>query len=92
MTKRRVEIGGRLRECRKSLKLSQEQVAAELAELAGQAVSAKAVSAWESGERMPGAERLGDLCVIYGVASDFILFGIDVVPRVLRDLAVKAMR
>lgn len=81
---RRVEIGGRLRDCRKSAKLSQEDVAEEIG------VSGKAVSAWESGERMPGAERLGELCVIYGVASDYILFGTDVVARELKDLLARA--
>lgn len=84
VVERRAEIGGRLRDGRKAARLSQEDVAAELT------VSAKAVSSWESGERMPSAERFGDLCAIYGVSADFILFGTDMVPRELLDALSRA--
>lgn len=82
----RIEIGARLRSCRKSIRHSQEDVAAELG------VSAKAISAWESGDRMPSAEGLRNLCVVYGVSSDFILFGLDMVPRAVNDLLARAAR
>lgn len=84
VVERRAEIGRRLRDCRKAARLSQEDVAAELA------VSAKAVSSWEGGERMPSAERFGELCAIYGVSADFILFGTDMVPRELLELLARA--
>lgn len=83
---RRVEIGCRLRDCRNILNLSQKEVASQLG------VSDSAVSSWEAGERMPGAEALADVCLVYGVSSDYILFGTDMVPRDLRELFQKTAR
>jgi transcriptional regulator with XRE-family HTH domain len=83
---RRIEIGSRLRDSRNALKLSQRDVASQLG------VSDSAVSSWEAGERMPGAEALADVCLVYGVSADYILFGTDMVPRDLRDLFARTTR
>lgn len=75
-----------MRDCRNILNLSQQYVATELG------ISDSAISAWESGVRMPGAEALADVCLVYGVSSDYILYGTDMVPRDLHQLFAKAGR
>lgn len=77
---RRVEIGNRLRECRIEAKLSQADVGAQLE------VSNRTISSWENGARTPDAIALADMALLYGVASDYLLFGTHMVPEGLRDL------
>lgn len=77
---KRREKGFRLRESRLAVNMSQEQAAAALG------VSAQSISAWELGERSGDWERLADLCLLYGVSSDYILYGTHMVPEDLRVL------
>jgi transcriptional regulator with XRE-family HTH domain len=81
-----MEIGCRLRNSRAGAKLSLADVSEELK------VSRSAVSSWENGQRGIDAERLAELALLYGVASDFILFGTDMVPRDLRELFARVAR
>jgi transcriptional regulator with XRE-family HTH domain len=81
---RSVEIGSRLRESRAALRLSLEDVASELG------VSKQAVYMWERGRTKLDIYKLGDLCLMYGVSSDYILFGTRMVPEDLRGLFQKA--
>lgn len=53
-------------------------------------MSKQAISAWENGSRRLAAETLGDLALLYGVSSDYILFGTHMVPQELRDLFARA--
>lgn len=86
MQARRIEIGSRLRECRTGANLSIAEVAEELK------VTKQAVSAWENGTRVPDAIRLGDLALLYGVATDFILFGTHMIPEDLKQLFARVGR
>lgn len=81
---RLIEMGARLRECRARVRLTPDEVAAELK------VSPKTVYAWENGSREPSAMTLGNLALIYGVASDYILFGTHMVPEDLRNVFQRA--
>lgn len=83
---RNIEIGSRLRDSRINARLSPVEVAQEVE------VSPKTVYSWESGARDPGAIRLADLCLLYGVSADYILFGTPMVPADLRDLFARMGR
>lgn len=61
--------GEKIYELRKKKGLTQE----ELADRVG--VSRQAVSKWENGETYPETEKLIELCNLFGVSSDDILFG-----------------
>ena len=61
--------GEKIYELRKKKHLTQE----ELADRVG--VSRQAVSKWENGETYPETEKLIELCKLFGVSSDDILFG-----------------
>jgi transcriptional regulator with XRE-family HTH domain len=87
MTKvRLIEIGSRLRECRLAAKLSPAEAGVEAK------CSAKTIYAVEAGTREVGAVRLQDLCLAYGVSSDYILFGTHMVPQDLRAIFSRAGR
>ena len=64
-----IEIGKRISECRKALKLTQEQ----LEERSG--VSQNHISSLERGKSMIGAEALIKLAPALNVTSDYILTG-----------------
>lgn len=83
---KRIEIGSRLRECRAAAKLSPADAA--------QAVdcSAKTIYAIEAGSRPLEATRLAALCLVYGVSSDYLLFGTHMVPEDLRHLFARSLR
>lgn len=83
---RKIEVGSRLRECRLSAKLSLGDVAE------GLCVTKQAVSAWETGRTKLDAFQLGDLALMYGVSSDYILFGTHMVPEDLRALFSRASK
>lgn len=59
----------RLTFARRAAKLTQGDVAAEMA------VSRQTVSSWERGATSPGIEELASLCALYGVSADQILYG-----------------
>ncbi len=61
-------------------------------------MSHQAVSGWEAGRASISAVRLGELATLYGVSTDYLIFGIgdidlavgvrqyfDVMPPALRD-------
>jgi transcriptional regulator with XRE-family HTH domain len=57
---------------------------------AEQKVARSTVSSWETGSRKPDGERVADLALLYGVSTDFILFGTHMVPEVLREFFSRA--
>lgn len=65
-----VVLGTRLRNRRRQLSLTQEQ----LAERTG--VSRTAVAKWESGEKEPTLQNLRRLCAVLNTSSDYLL-GLD---------------
>jgi transcriptional regulator with XRE-family HTH domain len=83
---RKVEVGSRLKECRTDARLSLGDVAEEMG------VTKQAVSAWEHGRTKLDALQLGDLALMYGVSSDYLLFGTRMVPQDLRELFSRASR
>jgi transcriptional regulator with XRE-family HTH domain len=80
------EIGARLRECRLGAKLSLADVAAEMS------LTKQAVSSWESGRTKMTALQLRDLVLLFGVSSDYILFGTHMVPQAMHDSFMRAPR
>lgn len=60
-------FGEKLRNHRKSLSLSQEEVADQVG------VSPQAVSKWETGECLPDCFNLASICKIYGISADLLL-------------------
>lgn len=44
------------------------------------------LSSYESGRRTIDAFTLADLCLLYGVSTDYILYGTHMVPEDLRIL------
>ena len=63
-------IGSRLKFARSKKGLTQEQVRVELG-----IPKCQTISAYENGINYPPIDRLMDMCQLYGVSSDFILFG-----------------
>lgn len=60
-------FGEKLRQLRKSRKMSQSRVAAVIH------TCTAAVSYYETGHRTPDAITLRALCVLYGVSADYLL-------------------
>lgn len=60
-------FGEKLRQLRKSRKLSQSRVAAAIH------TCTAAVCYYETGHRIPDAIKLRALCVLYGVSADYLL-------------------
>jgi transcriptional regulator with XRE-family HTH domain len=83
---RKIEVGARLKECRTEARLSLGDVATEMH------VTKQAVSAWEHGRTKLDALQLADLALMYGVSTDYILFGTRMVPQDLRELFSRAGR
>jgi transcriptional regulator with XRE-family HTH domain len=73
-------IRARLVEARASLKLSQKEVAAAMG------VSRQSISKWETGRASPNPRELADLCVFYGVSTDWVLTGTKTVPAATSSL------
>lgn len=63
-------IGSRLREARKKAGLTQEAAAEKLG-----IPKYQTISAYENDKNAPKLETLKDFCRLYGVTSDYILFG-----------------
>ena len=66
-----IETGKRIAECRRNVKLTQE----ELADRIG--ITAQALSQYERGLRYPDMAMLKALCIALGVSSDYLLGLID---------------
>ena len=62
-------IADRIIKLRKDAGLSQEAFAEKLG------VSRQSVSKWESGNVMPDLNNLVAMCELFGVSSDYILYG-----------------
>ena len=69
MTRKHLNIGGKIQARRKAMGLSQE----ELAQLTG--VSRQSVTKWETGQSAPDLDRLVELADVLGVSLDFLLRG-----------------
>lgn len=67
-----VAVGERIRDLRRKIGFSQENLASELG------YSNKTIiSEWENGTRLPGTEKIISLSEIFDVSTDFLLKGID---------------
>lgn len=71
----RKNISRRLRECRLAAKLSQTDVARDFL------ISRQSVSGWERGEGLPTVLQLYEIGLLYGVSTDYILYGMLTMPR-----------
>ncbi|WP_308776634.1 helix-turn-helix domain-containing protein, partial [uncultured Bilophila sp.] len=67
MTRKHLNIGGKIQARRKAMGLSQE----DLAQLTG--VSRQSVTKWETGQSAPDLDRLVELADVLGVSLDFLL-------------------
>lgn len=67
MTRKHLNIGGKIQARRKAMGLSQEA----LAQLTG--VSRQSVTKWETGQSAPDLDRLVELADVLGVSLDFLL-------------------
>jgi transcriptional regulator with XRE-family HTH domain len=72
-------IAGRIRQARLVARLSQTDVAKQLH------VTRQAVSNWENGGMLPSLVDFAKLAEIYGVTSDFMLFGLVTIPVDMLD-------
>jgi transcriptional regulator with XRE-family HTH domain len=66
----RQALGRRLRDARKSAKLSQHDVAAEFR------CARQTVASWESGNSVPNALQVATMAILYGCSADCLLFGL----------------
>lgn len=64
-----MELHERIALARKQAALSQEQLGEKLG------VSRQAVSKWESGQTNPDVSYIAEMCRLFGVSSDWLLFG-----------------
>jgi transcriptional regulator with XRE-family HTH domain len=67
-------ISRRLKECRLSARLTQAQVALDFQ------ISRQAVSAWERAEALPSLMQLYELCLLYGISADYVVYGMKTMP------------
>lgn len=77
---RKRELGDRLREARLESALSLEDVAGELR------MSKQSIWAWEHGKVSISAMQLADLALLYGTPTDYLLFGIRMIPEELKAI------
>lgn len=64
------DIGQRLREAREKAGLTQAQAVEKLG-----IPKAQTLSAYENGKNSPPLEKIGEMCVLYGVSTDYIILG-----------------
>jgi transcriptional regulator with XRE-family HTH domain len=74
------QLGGRLREARTQAKLTQQHVADELN------ITRQAVSGWEAGRHFLTVPQLYELGLLYGVSSDWLLYGMKTVPASIKPV------
>lgn len=67
-------LGGRLRQARQEIKLTQQAVAAHCK------VTRQTVSGWERGDAPVDVSHLSELAVLYGKSTDYLIFGLRTVP------------
>lgn len=65
-----IEVGNRLTELRKSMGLTQMEVAQKLG------INRSSLTRYENGERIPKANELVELSQLYKVTVDYILLGL----------------
>ncbi len=79
-----MNIGKRIQEIRQQKKLTQEQLASDLA------ISRQAVSKWESGKAIPDIENLMYISNLYGVSLDELIKGDEKVgQKIVADASAK---
>jgi len=64
-----VSLAKRIAACRKQAGLSQEKLAERMG------VSRQTISRWETGEARPDLEKFEQLCGVFSVSADALLFG-----------------
>ncbi len=69
-----MNLGEKLYNLRKNKNLSQEEVANKLN------VTRQTVSKWETGESKPDFDKIIPICELYGVSSDELLGGSEILP------------
>lgn len=79
-------IRARLRKARTDLQLTQEQVAQEMG------VKRQTISKWESGKGAPNPREMAELCMLYGVTTDWVLTGTPSVPATRSKLLQKILK
>lgn len=79
------DFKNRLRDLRKQLDLSQQDIATKLA------VSKQTISQYERGVRTPDLDNLLALCDIFNVSSDYLLGKTDVTLRLLTSGDLKKL-
>ena len=72
-------LGERLKDCRKRLELTQQEVAEKLG------VTSASISSWESGARRPDFEMLDNLSNLYDVSFDYLLGRINTKSNELKE-------
>jgi transcriptional regulator with XRE-family HTH domain len=70
----RIAIGGRLKQARADVGLTQAQAARELG------VDRRAVSSWEHGKTMPRCDEWYKIGPLYGVSLDYLVYGVRTIP------------
>lgn len=74
------QLGERLRNARTQASLTQQQVADDFN------ITRQAVSGWETGRHAPTLPQFHDLALLYGVSSDWLLYGMKTVPASLKPV------
>lgn len=75
-----IEVGNRLTELRKSMGLTQMEVAQKLG------INRSSLTRYENGERIPKANELVELSQLYKVTVDYILLGVTPENRKIYDI------
>lgn len=72
-------LGERLKDCRKRLELTQQEVAEKLG------VTSASISSWESGARRPDFEMLTSISKLYDVSFDYLLGKTSIKNNALKE-------
>ena len=72
-------LGERLKDCRKRLELTQQEVAEKLG------VTSASISSWESGARRPDFEMLNSINKLYDVSFDYLLGKTSIKNNALKE-------
>lgn len=72
-------LGERLKDCRKRLELTQQEVAEKLG------VTSASISSWESGARRPDFEMLNSISKLYDVSFDYLLGKTSIKNNALKE-------
>ena len=77
-------LGERLKSCRRTLSLTQQEVAEKLG------VTSASISSWESGARRPDFEMLDNLSKLYDVSFDYLFGRVNSVVENITETLDKA--